>query len=278
MILVVDSGSTTTEWVFVNEDEITRIKTPGFNPYYFKNEEYLDQLVNEDLGEIRFSKVEEVFFYGSGCSSAENCTLVKSALWQIFTNATVHVGHDLLAAAIALCGNNEGIACIMGTGSNSCLWNGKEIIENVPSLGYLLADEGSGVYLGKTILREILYGNAPKEISEAFYEEYKTNFSTSLDKLYKEEKPNKFMASISRFAYKHTDNKWIREMIKANFQNFIDLQISKYTNSKNYKVNFIGSVAFVYSDILKLVLEENGYSCGKIIRSPIDELVRFHLS
>jgi N-acetylglucosamine kinase-like BadF-type ATPase len=277
MMLIVDSGSTTTDWVFVNNGEYTRFKSPGFNPYYYKNEEYLDFLNDKQLAGIRFSKVEEIFFYGSGCSTAENCAIVKSALWEMFPNAMLHLHHDLYGAALALCGNNTGIACILGTGSNSCLWNGIEIVENVPSLGYLLADEGSGTYLGKIILAEILIGNAPNEIAEAFYDTYKLNFATTLDKIYKEGNPNKFFSQLSHFANDNINNDWIVSMIGKNFEDFLRTQIMKYSNYENHKINFVGSVSYHFKDILIDILKKHSLNTGKIIKSPIEELVRMHV-
>ena len=277
MILIVDSGSTTTEWVFVKDDGQTkRFITPGFNPYYFKDENYLDQLDKQMTGDINFSDVNSIFFYGSGCSSQTNCALVKTSLWELFPEADIQLNHDLYGAAVALCGNNNGITCILGTGSNSCLWNGKEIVENVPSLGYLLGDEGSGVYLGKLILTEILLGNAPKDITQQFYGFYNLDFSTVMERIYKQGNPNKFLAGISKFASENISNPWILEIVKLNFNNFIDKQIVKYTEFEKYEISFVGSVAFGFQDVLREVLQIRGLKPGKIIKSPIDELVRFH--
>ncbi len=278
MILIVDSGSTTTEWIFVMDSgETKRFLTPGFNPYYFKDESYLEKLDSQMTGEISFSDVGFIYFYGSGCSSQTNCALVKTSLWEMFPEADIKLNHDLYGAAVALCGDDVGIACILGTGSNSCLWNGKEIVENVPSVGYLLGDEGSGNYLGKLILTEVLLGNAPEELSKHFYEFYGLDFTTSMEKIYKQENPNRFLASISKFASKNISNIWIKEMIKLNFNNFIDRQIVKYTNYENYKISFVGSVAFAFQDILKEVMKSRGLKQEKIIRSPMEELVKYHV-
>jgi N-acetylglucosamine kinase-like BadF-type ATPase len=277
MILIVDSGSTTTEWVFVNNNgETKRFLSSGFNPYYFKDENYLEQLDKQMTGEISFSDVSSIFFYGSGCSSQTNCALVKTSLWEMFPEADIHLNHDLYGSALALCGNDNGIACILGTGSNSCLWNGKEIIENVPSLGYLLGDEGSGTYLGKLILTKILLGNAPSEISQHFYRFYELDFYTTMERIYKQDQPNKFFAGISKFASDNISHPWIQEMIKLNFNSFIDKQVIKYTDYENHEISFVGSVAYSFQDILKGVLESRNLKSGKIIKSPIDELVKFH--
>lgn len=278
MILIVDSGSTTTEWVFVVEKEvIKRHLGPGFNPYYFKDENYLVKLEEEISNDVHFADVETIYFYGSGCSSETNCALVKSSLWESFPNANIHLHHDLFGAAVALCGNNAGIACILGTGSNSCLWNGKEILENEPSLGYLLGDEGSGTYLGKILISEILTGAAPKDISKLFYEEYNLDFASTLDKIYKEPNPNKFLSGISKFASKHISKPWIQEKVKSNFNHFIDKQVSKYTDFKKYEISSVGSVGFGFQNILIDVLKSRDLKPGKFIKSPIDELMKFHI-
>jgi len=278
MILIVDSGSTSTDWVFVKTDEVQKsFKGPGFNPYYFKDENYLVKLEAEVSGEIHFPDVDTIYFYGSGCSSQTNCAIVKSSLWESFPNANIQLHHDLFGAAVALCGSKSGIACILGTGSNSCLWNGKEILENVPSIGYLLGDEGSGTYLGKLILSDILLGIAPDDITQDFYETYKLDFAGTLDLLYKQPKPNEFIAGISKFASKNRDNVWIVEMIKKNFNDFIDKQVLQYNGFENYEISFVGSVAHGFQDILMEVLKSRNLMPGKIIKSPVDELVRFHI-
>lgn len=278
MKLIVDSGSTTTEWVFVRNNEVVkRYMGPGFNPYYFKDENYLLNLEEEISAEINFSDVESIYFYGSGCSTESNCTIVKTALWESFTNANIILNHDLYGAAVALFGKNEGVACILGTGSNSCLWNGKEILENVPSVGYLLGDEGSGTYLGKIILAEILMESAPKEISKIFYDTFNLNFSKVLDKIYKEPNPNKLFASISKFASENISYPWLQEMVKRNFNDFIDKQVSQYTDFGKYEISFIGSVSLGFKDLLLEVLESRNLKAGKFIKSPVDELVKFHL-
>ena len=182
MILVVDSGSTSTEWVFaLKNKEITRHKGPGFNPYYYSGDDYLGNMKNHLQGKINFEEVSDIFFYGSGCSTVTNCDIVNASLKTAFANANIQLQHDLFGAAVALFGKEKGIACILGTGSNSCLWNGSEILENVPSLGYLLADEGSGTHIGSLILTDILLGESPLDVAELFYSYYKIDFGGVLD-------------------------------------------------------------------------------------------------
>jgi len=277
MKLIVDSGSTSTDWIFIKEGTVIKeFIGPGFNPYYFADENYLIKLEEKVSNEIQFPEVEEIYFYGSGCSTQTNCALVKSTLWESFPNANIQLHHDLFGAAVALFGNDKGIACILGTGSNSCLWNGREIVENVPSVGYLLGDEGSGTYLGKRIVTEILLGNAPTEISEKFYTHYQMDFAMVMDRIYKQENPNKFLASISKFASTHLSDNWIKEMIKINFNHFIDKQVSHYSDFDKQEISFVGSVAFGFQNLLREVLGNRNLKVGKIIKSPVDELVKFH--
>ncbi|PLX12982.1 MAG: hypothetical protein C0598_04770 [Marinilabiliales bacterium] len=276
MKVIVDSGSTSTDWAFLKDEEIIHFKSPGFNPYYFKDEDYLNYLEDDKLSHIRFSQVEEIFFYGSGCSSTINCNLVKTALWEIFPNAQIHLHHDLYGAAVALCGNDAGIACILGTGSNSCSWDGEKIIENVPSLGYILTDEGSGTYLGKIILTEILLGNAPKNISDKFYQQYNTDFSKTLDLIYKTENPNKFISGLSKFAFENKDDIWVTSMIKQNFIDFIERQICKYKDYHSLTIHFVGTVGFEFKEILNEVMTQYKLNCGQILKSPMDNLISFH--
>jgi len=277
MKLIVDSGSTSTDWIFIKEGAVIKeFKGPGFNPYYFNDENYLIKLEEAVSDEIQFPEIGNIYFYGSGCSTQTNCALVKSTLWESFPNANIQLHHDLFGAAVALLGNNKGIACILGTGSNSCLWDGADIIENVPSIGYLLGDEGSGTYLGKLIVTEILLENAPTEISKKFYTAYQLDFPTVLDRIYKQEDPNKFLSEISKFASANLSDNWIKEMIKLNFNRFIDKQVSHYTNFGNQEISFVGSVAFGFQNLLREVLGSRNLKVGKIIKSPVGELVKFH--
>ena len=167
MILIADSGATKTHWVLLDKGEVQlEVYSKGFNPYYYKADDFTQSLMEEFIGRISFKDISAIYFYAAGCSSKANVNIIQSSLSKIFVKATIFAHHDLYGAAIALLGNEKGIACILGTGSNSCLWDGQTIIHNVPSLGYLLGDEGGGTYTGKLLVREILLGIAPLEVSE----------------------------------------------------------------------------------------------------------------
>jgi len=280
MILIADSGSTKTDWILTNGDKINKqITTVGYNPYYHKDDSLIVSMTSELLPEIgNNNNIEKIFFYGSGCSSDINCTMVKSALWQLFSNAIIEVNHDLFGSAVALLNNNEGIACILGTGSNSCHWDGKQIIQNVPSVGYLLGDEGSGTYIGIKILKGILEKKAPPEIIKSFYFYYNTNFDRVLSSIYNKPKANQFISGISIFAQRNISNNWIKDTIKQAFIDFIENQIKQYSNYQNLKVSFTGSIAFHFKDILLEACNENNIKIGVIIKNPIEGLFTYHSS
>jgi N-acetylglucosamine kinase-like BadF-type ATPase len=277
MILIADSGSTKTSWILTDGEKIiNQITTLGYNPYYHKDDELALSMKNELLPYVNETSIEKIFFYGSGCSSDINCTMVKSALWLLFPNATTEVHHDLFGAAVALLKDKEGIACILGTGSNSCLWDGKKILHNVPSVGYLLGDEGSGTYLGKQILKGILEETAPPDIITSFYSYHNTTFENVLTTIYNKPKPNGFISAISLFAEDNINNYWIRKVVKQSFNDFIDNQLKKYNNYKNLKVSFTGSVAYHFSEILLEACDEAGITTGVIIKDPIEGLFTYH--
>jgi N-acetylglucosamine kinase-like BadF-type ATPase len=277
MILIADSGSTKTSWILTDGNKVVQnIVTSGYNPYYYKDEGLLNTIRKELSPQITTSKIRNIFFYGSGCSSEINCNSVKYALSQLFPNSDIEVNHDLYGAAIALLHNNKGIACILGTGSNSCYWDGYNIIHNVPSVGYLLGDEGSGTYIGMLILKGILEEKAPAEIIKSFYNKYNTTFEDVLVNIYNEPNPNRFISKVSLFAEKNIDNEWIRNTIKKSFIDFIENQLVQYENYQNLKVSFTGSVAYYYKKILMEACHEYDISPGIILKDPIEGLFNFH--
>lgn len=277
MILIIDSGSTKAHFVLLDkEGTVTEFTGKGFNPYYYGQREFYHLLKDELYVKVKSAKADHIYFYGAGCSSDKNCNLVIQTLSEFFPSAEIHAEHDLYGAAIALFGHQQGIACILGTGSNSCLWDGRYIMENVPSLGYLLGDEGGGTYLGKILLTDILSGKADAEITLAFYDEYELDFSKTLEKIYREAHPNRFFSSLSLFVQKHIDNEYCRALVKRNFTDFIDKQVSQYTDYQSLPISFIGSVAFHYRGLLEEVFKEHGLTVGKVLQKPMEGLIEFH--
>jgi len=279
MKLIIDSGSTKTHWVLLDGKQIREnFKTTGFNPYYTPAETIRKIIAGELPEGIKSKKVQEIYFYGTGCSTTGNCSLVKSILQAFFREASIETHHDMYGAAVALLKHREGIAAILGTGSNSCLWNGKEIIESVPSLGWLIGDEGSGTYLGKVLLKAFLSGKMSGEITDAFYRYTGLDFEGTLHKIYKDDQPNRWIAGLSHFASVNMENEEIRDLVKKNFRDFLAAQIKKYNGYQEKEISFTGSVAWHFREVLHEVLQEEGLHLGIILQQPMDGLIKFHAS
>jgi N-acetylglucosamine kinase-like BadF-type ATPase len=222
--------------------------------------------------------IKEVFYYGAGCSTMQKCGIVDDVLREIFEHADIEIHHDLLGAARALLGRNRGIACILGTGSNSCLYDGKNILENVTSLGYLFGDEGSGAYLGKLFLTEYLRGRLPEHLKNLFDKRYGFTLENILDSVYNKPHPNQFLSSFSKFIGDLKDEEFIRGLVKKNFTDFFNEQVTQYTDYQNQTLGVIGSVGYYFQDLFKEVAAEYHLKVAKILQSPIDGLAEFHLT
>ncbi len=278
MILIADGGSTKTDWRLIKEGrEYKQVQTPGFNPYLIGTDEIEALLWKELQPYIDNNAVNTVYYYGAGCSTPVKNMIVETAFEKIFPNARLHINHDLLAAAHALCGDKEGIAAILGTGSNSCYYDGNEIKDGIFSLGYFFGDEGSGAYLGKKLLTAYLHKELPLEIEIKFKEEYPKSLESILDAVYTKPAPSRFLASFSRFISDNRDHPYIYNLIVEAFRAFYRYQVCCYERHKEVPVHFAGSVAYHYQDILTSVGLEYGIKTGKFIQAPIDGLVEYHL-
>jgi len=276
MILIADSGSTKTDWRTIEPSgTISQYVTSGLNPYHL-SEIQIAQEISKLKNVIACAEVQKIFFYGAGCSADAKKENVKNAIKSIFINAYVEVEHDLLAAARATCLNKAGMAAILGTGANSCQFNGKEITENVPSLGYLLGDEGSGAYMGRILLTRYLQQELPQELALAFKKQYPENLEQILDNIYKQPMPSRFLASYAPFLLHHKNHVFIKQLVVDAFQLFFTRYISKYSEHKSLPLHFVGSIAFYHNDTLHYVAEKNGITLGKIIEKPIAGLVLYH--
>lgn len=279
MIIIADGGSTKTNWCLI-DDEQKRIhfNTEGYNPYFIDTEKIILSLKKTLPQNLAVDKIAAVFYYGAGVHNQEKAMVVKKALAAIFTNARLHVGHDLLAAARALLGTEPGFAAILGTGTNTCLYDGEKITVHIDSLGYFLGDEGSGSSIGKRLLRDYMRGFMPPELSDIFYETYKLNGEDILDNLLNKPLPNRFLASFSKFIYDNNNFvEYARDVVKESFTLFFQNLVSRYPDYTQHSFNCIGSVGYNFRSILREVATEFGMPVGKIIRSPIDDLVEYHL-
>lgn len=279
MILIADSGSTKTDWILTDDNKNqTRYNTIGYNPYFVDSETIYDSLVLKLIPQLDTTAVNKVFFYGAGCSTPEKKEIVYNALIRTFPDSEVFVLHDLLGAARALLGNNSGFAAIIGTGSNTCIYNGNEIEINIDSLGYLLGDEGSGSYIGKKIIKDFMRGYLPTELSDKFNQVYQINNKEIFDSIYHKTSPNRFLASFCKFADENKEHEYIKTIVRESFNDFLNNLVSKYPGFENYSFNCVGSVGFIFKDILKEVITSHSMKMGKIIRSPIEDLVNYHLN
>ncbi len=276
MIIIADSGGSKIDWRLIETNgAIAQTSAPGFNPYYQPIED-LRKNVQELLLPKVNERVNKIFFYGAGASSVKNQLTIKSALMEFFPEAQIEIGWDLLAAARALCGTEPGIACIMGTGSNSCLYDGNKIIGNVANLGWILADEGAGTYIGRKFLVDYLRQVMPEDLLSQFKERFPLTREEFLEKVYQQERPNAFLASFTKFIFHHLREPYCYRLVYDSFSDFYENNVMRYDNYRNLKVHFTGSVAFYFSDILRQVAADKGITVKNILEAPIAGLALYH--
>lgn len=276
MIIVADSGGSKIDWRFIKQDKsIDQAHSPGFNPYY-QPIEHLHTIVSGELLTKVSEPVTKIFYYGTGVSSEKNQQLIKNVFGEFFPKAAIEVGWDLLAAARALCGHEPGIACILGTGSNSCLYDGEKIIGNVANLGWILADEGSGCYIGKQFIKDYFRENMPESLAKQFHARFPWSREEVLEKVYQQEKPGAFLASFTKFIFQHLKEPYCYQLIYQSFSDFYENTIMRYPSYQNYKVHFTGSIAFYFSDVLRQVAMDKGIAVKNILEGPIAGLTLFH--
>ncbi|PSR08616.1 MAG: hypothetical protein DA408_14410 [Bacteroidetes bacterium] len=276
MKIIVDSGSTKADWKFLAPHQEMMLHTIGFNPVFHSSEFIGSEIQKEFKGIIDLQQEAEIYFYGAGCWDKSRNAVVAEGLKQVFPNASIEVHHDLLAAARATCGREPGISCIIGTGSNTCLYDGIDVRDNVTNLGYLCGDEGSGTHLGKKLIRHYFYREMPKDLLDKFETFIGGGKQTILDTVYNGEPPNVYLASFTRFMSEHTYHPFIQRILYRSFAEFIDRHVRKYEGHMRLPVHFIGSIAFVFQDMLKIVLTERAMHAGIFIKQPIDRLVEYH--
>lgn len=281
MIVIVDCGSSKTNWCFLDSDgtAITSV-TGGMNALLLTSEEMSRRIAEELVPVVteRQLRPDAIYFYGAGCVSEQVCASVKEALLAHFECGYVEVASDLLAAARALCGTTPGIACILGTGSNSCLYDGDTIVDNVSPLGFILGDEGSGAVIGRQFVGDVLKKQLPPEVCDDFYGTFGLGRLDIIAKVYKQPQPNRFLASFMPFIHAHLSCPQVRRLVKDSFMSFFRRNVLAYPGHDVLRVNFVGSVAYFFSDILEEAAGESGCTPGIVIREPMERLVEYHLS
>lgn len=275
MKLIAESGSTRTEWALVEDNHLVqRVFTEGLNPF-FQTRREISRSVRLGLPESFFKKkLDQVYYYGAGCSSYEKKNILGASLVAQF-KTPIQVESDLLAAARGLFKCEAGIACILGTGSNSCFYDGKIIVKNVKAAGYILGDEGSGAVLGKLFLADLLKGLAPKELANEFHEKFRISVNDVMESVYNLPFPNRFLGTIAYFLGDYMDNEYVYNLLTNNLRSFFNRNVCQY-DYINYPIRLVGSLAYAYPDILQEVAQEFGVEIDVIEETPMNGLIEFH--
>jgi glucosamine kinase len=274
--LIADSGSTKCEWCLLANGKKKKIITQGISPYFLSADQIIELLQKELLKKIKDIAVDEIYYYGTGLGNPANVTLIKKVLKKLFPTAKVEASIDLLAAARAVCGNEKGVACILGTGSNSCFYNGKKIVKNSPGLGYVLGDEGSGAYLGKKVVQHFLYNTFDEDLMMRFTNQFNTGANEILEHVYKMPQPNRYLASFAIFLADNRDHYMIGNIIEDGLNDFFFTHLYKYRESWLYPISFVGSVAYGFKDVLKDLCDTYELELGKVLKQPMDGLIEYH--
>lgn len=278
MLLIADSGSTKIDWCLIdNEKQRKYFRSIGLNPYNVSEKTINNEIVANILPNIPQDERMEMVFYGSGCSTPQKKKQMTDIFQHYLPNTEIHIEDDLLGAARATCQRECGIAAILGTGSNSCLYDGEKITENLPSLGYVLCDEGAGTNIGKIVLRNYLRGQMPEHLHKQFAKENPGEEADFLNRLYMGEKPNFYLASFAKFAITRQDDLYCRRIIADAFHNFFIMQVSQYPDYKQYTINVVGSVGYYAQDVFRETAKQYDVKVGKVIQAPLEELIKYHL-
>ena len=292
MRLIIDAGSTKMGWILMEGHEVkAHFVTKGFNPNY-SDRQCLENIIHPV--ETRFiasshdeslflrrdksASLQAIHYYGTGCGNEQNCQTIKEVFQSRFPHAEIHVTHDLMAACHAVLGHESGIACILGTGSNACLYDGERITERAVSLGYLVGDEGSGKHIGSEVVRAYFYGFMPEDLRQQFDETCHLELRDFIDKVYHQPQPSRYLATFAKFAGGHQSHPFIKELVKGCFKAFIEAFVLRFEGAETMKVSFVGSVAFHFQDLLKESLAEYGLAMGEVMSSPAEGLIRYYQS
>lgn len=278
MILLADSGSTKTDWGLVENGKLVkRLRTSGMNPFQMSEEAITEEIKTHLVPELPGTVLDEVHFYGAGCTKEKQPIVERALRANLTINGECEVESDMLGAARGICGHKPGIACILGTGSNSCSYDGKNLVKNVSPLGFILGDEGSGAVLGKLLVGDVLKNQMPEAITKRFFEKYKLTSAEIIDRVYRQPKPNTFLASFVPFLEENIDEPKIYNLVKESFRSFLRRNVMQYDGWQTLPIGFNGSIAKIYKKPLLEALEEEGMHLGRIIQAPMEAMVEYHV-
>ena len=279
MVAIVDSGSTKSDWVILDDFKKVFLKTEtiGFNPNFINRELIAPEIQkNSNLISVKNS-ITKVFFYGSGCGVKKNCETIEEELTKVFGKAEIIVKEDLMAAAYAAYSGKPSIVCILGTGSNSCFFDGENLKIELPSLGFLIGDEGSGSAIGKQLVRRYFMKKLPSDLHTEFEASYQLTVEDALKNMYHTPRPNAYLADFTKFVIERKDHPYFRDMVFEEMKSFFEYQVIPYEEAKDAEINFIGSIAYYYENILRSVATELNLNVGHVVQKPIESLVDYHI-
>lgn len=274
--LIADSGATKTEWCLIDGKKKSILITQGMSPYFISAQQMEKILIDELQPRLEKVNIDKIHYYGTGCSNPDNVKMVKKVFKNIFPKADIKIEGDLMAAAKALCGDEKGIACILGTGSNSCYFNGKKIVKNSPGLGYILGDEGSGAYLGKKVIQYYLYNTFDEDLRSRFDAKFVTNNTEILNAVYKQPLPNRYMASFAIFLAENRGHYMVENIIEDGLNDFFFNHVYKYKESWSLPIHFVGSIAFGFKDVLEDLCKSYQLQLGRVMKNPMQGLIEYH--
>ncbi|KFF11496.1 ATPase [Chryseobacterium soli] len=279
MVAIVDSGSTKSDWVILDDFKKVFLKTEtiGFNPNFINKELIVPEIEKNSNLILVKNSITKIFFYGSGCGIKKNCETIEEELLKVFGKAEIIVKEDLMAAAYAAYNGKPAIVCILGTGSNSCFFDGENLKIELPSLGFLIGDEGSGSAIGKQLVRRYFMKKLPADLHTEFQDEYNLTLEEALKNMYHTTRPNAYLADFNKFVVERKDHPYFQDMVFEEMKSFFEYQVLPYKQAKEAEINFIGSIAYYYENILRSVAAELNLNVGHVVQKPIESLVSYHI-
>jgi len=279
MILIADAGSTKTSWVMVNSERmlVGKFESGGLNPTVFDKDTLSKNIARNNEMFNHAPYIQKIYLYSAGVDDNDSHDKLHKVLTGLFDKAEVEIYSDMLAAARATAGDEEGIVSILGTGSNSCYYDGNEIKKTIGYFGYILMDDASGNWFGKQLLRDYIFDKMPKQIKQQFKQQFKLTPEEIISNVYQSSQPNTYLASFSPFMSEHYKSRYIKDLLFRGFENFVTQELSAYENYKELPLHFNGSIAYYFQKELKEVIDKHGLMLGKVIKDPIEELVNYHM-